>query len=132
MLKHLTILLVALFSNSCEARIGNSRIDPAQCFVLTQLPDARISKDLENASGRLGLKIDSSSPSYLLLRDRTNAPRILLMYAPPGVGSLLVSYRNSSGEFIDLHAIAELELYKSALKPCPTPGDDFSPPAIFE
>jgi hypothetical protein len=132
MLSKLTVLLLTLFSASCEAQNSGSKVTPAQCFELAQASDARVKASLGELSKRLGFNVDSSSPSYLLLRDRAGAPRILLMYTTPEVGNLLVSYKDSSGDFVDLRAVPEMELRNSISSSCPEPGATFSPPTIFE
>src|SRR6476620_10976019 len=103
----LAVLLAVLFSTSCQAQDVASKITPAQCLVLSPSSDAKVEASLKRISKQLDFAVDSSSPSYLLLRDRAGAPRILMMFHPPEYGSLLVSYRDSSGTFIDLRAVPE-------------------------
>ena len=132
MVKKLMILFMALCPTACDAQTGMAKIEPAQCFVVNELPNGAISGALERVSGRLGLQVELSNPNYFLLKDRAGRPRILLAYAPRDIGTLLVSYGRGAQDFIDLRTIKELDGLNATSKLCPATGSNFSPPTIYE
>lgn len=131
MSKHFAILLTIFCSSACVAN-GGQKSEPAQCFVLDESPGGPVSGALKRISGSLGLEIELSIPNYLLLKDHAGAPRILLAYAPRDIGTLLVSYRGVSRDFIDLRKLKELNELGATSKPCPATGKNFSPPTFFD
>lgn len=132
MARALMTILTVLFCASCNAQNVTLQRAPAQCFVLTAGSEANVRAALISLSKRLELQVDLSDPSDVLLRDRTGAARILMMYAPPEFGTLLVSYEDSSGKFVDLEAAPEPELQQAISSRCPKPSENFSPPTIYE
>jgi hypothetical protein len=132
MYRLIAVLLAISCSGACAAGDGRQNVEPAQCFIVDEPPNGAFSGALEKISGALGLEIETSMPNYLLLKTHSGTPRILLAYAPKEVGSILVSYRDMSGEFIDLRKVSELHKFAATSKRCPVTGKDFSPPRFFE
>lgn len=132
MLKNIVLISFMLCAGACTAYDGRQKIGVAQCFVVNESPNGALSGALKRASNRLGLQIELSNPDYLLLRNRAGAPRVLLLYAPRDIGTLLVSYDGGAQDFIDLRTIKELDGLNATFKLCPATGSDFSPPTIYD
>ena len=124
-------VVLLLFLTSCRAQDADYSGFPAQCWKLDPSADAKVEAALKRVAKPLKLELESS-PSYLLLRDQEGAPRILVMFNPPEFRSTLASYRNRSGQFIDLRRLPELGLDETIATECPEPSSNFSPPVISE